>query len=49
MFQKIKKKHIRGPQVESFYKTEPPKIGVCDSKYNFEIYKNKKLNYKNTL
>ena len=35
--------------MESFYKTEPPKIGVLDSKYNFEIYKNQKLNYENTL
>ena len=35
--------------MESFYKTEPPKIEVFDSKYNFEIYKNQKLNYENTL
>ena len=48
MFQNIKKSY-QGPQVESFYKTEPPKIEVFDSKYNFEIYKNQKLNYKNTL
>ena len=41
---KNKKTYIRRPQIKKFYKTDPPKSGNSDSKYNFEIFKNQKLN-----
>ena len=28
------------PQIKNFHKTDPPKSGNSDSKYNFEIFKN---------
>ena len=34
------------PQIKNFYKTDPPKSGNSDSKYNIEIFKNQKLNSK---
>merc|ERR1711895_129131 len=34
------------PQFKKFDKTDPPKSGNCNSKYNFEIFKNQKSNSK---
>ena len=34
------------PQIKRFYKTEPPKSGNFDSKYNFEIFKKPKIKLK---
>ena len=45
---KNKKTYIRRPQIKKFYKTDSPKSGNSDSKYNFEIIKNQKLNSKKT-
>merc|ERR1711867_271883 len=36
------------PQIKKFHKTDPPKSGNSDSKYNFEICKNQKSNSKKT-
>ena len=36
------------PQIKKFHKTDPPKSGNSDSKYNFEIFKNQKSNSKKT-
>ena len=33
--------YIRKPQIKKFYKTEPPKSGNFDSKYNLKISKTK--------
>merc|ERR1712089_106165 len=41
-------KSSKKPQIKNFYKTDPPKIGNCDSKYNFKIFKNQKSNSKKT-
>merc|ERR1712082_98545 len=41
---KNKKTYIRRPQIKKFYKTDPPKSGNSDSKYNFKIFKNQKSN-----
>ena len=38
---KNQKKIIRRPQIKKFYKTDSPKSGNSDSKYNLEIFKNK--------
>ena len=48
LISKISKTYIRRPQIKKFYKTDPPKSGNCDSKYNFEIFKKQKLNSKKT-
>ena len=36
------------PQIKKFHKTDYPKSGNSDSKYNFEIFKNQKSNSKKT-
>merc|ERR1712177_145150 len=33
-------------QIKKFHKTDPPKSGNSDSKYNFKIFKNQKSNSK---
>merc|ERR1711867_197045 len=33
-------------KIKKFDKTDPPKSGNCDSKYNLEIFKNQKSNSK---
>ena len=45
---KNQKTYIRRPQIKKFYKTDPPKSGNYDSKYNLEIFKNQKSNSKKT-
>ena len=35
-------------KIKMFYKTDPPKSGNSDSKYNFKIFKNQKSNSKKT-
>ena len=47
-FQKIKNIYTEASN-QKFYKTDPPKSGNSDSKYNFEIFKNLKSNSKKTL
>ena len=37
-------KSSKKPQIKKFHKTDPPKSGNSDSKYNFEIFKNHKSN-----
>merc|ERR1712082_228153 len=41
---KSSKKH----QIKKFHKTDSPKSGKSDSKYNFKIFKNQKSNSKKT-
>ena len=43
---KSQKTYIRRPQIKKFYKTDPPKSGNSDSKYNFEIFKNQNQTQK---
>ena len=41
-------KSSKKPQIKKFHKTDPPKSGNSDSKYNFKIFKNQKSNSKKT-
>ena len=41
-------KSSKKPQIKKFDKTDPPKRGNSDSKYNFKIFKNQKSNSKKT-
>ena len=34
------------PSNQRFYKTDPPKSEICNSKHNFEIFKTKNLTQK---
>ena len=34
-------KSSKKPQIKKFHKTDPPKSGNSDSKYNFKIFKTK--------
>merc|ERR1712089_53510 len=49
LYYKKSKTYIRRPQLKKFHKTDPPKSGDSDSKYNLEIFKNQKSNLKNPL
>ena len=37
---------MRRPHIKKFYKTDTPKSGNSDSKYNIENFKNQKSNEK---
>ena len=45
---KNKKTYIGRGQIKKFHKTDPTKSRNSDSKYNFEIIKNQKLNSEKT-